>query len=253
MNLRMQWWKHSIKDFCARQLAYRLPAPLASPLLPKYRCSIETMELVCLLAWIDWHRDIGGGGAHAICEIGVGGGYTSTFLLEHLRSTGNPAAMVLSDTFSGFTRRSVAYEVELRGKRKAEIDWFKHGSAQHFEKHLRRLGYDNFRVIAGDCEQVDWAAVGPIAVALLDVDLYLPTRGALEQIWAQLTPGGVILVDDCQPDQRWDGALQAYREFIEEHGLPYIPVGAKGGLLRKDGQEGAFPPRAAQSPGRVIN
>ncbi len=62
MNLRMQWWQHSIKDFCARQLAYRLPAPLASPLLPKYRCSIETTELVCLLAWIDWHRDIGGGG-----------------------------------------------------------------------------------------------------------------------------------------------------------------------------------------------
>ena len=73
--------------------------------------------------------------------------------------------------------------------------------------------------------------MGPLAVVLLDVDLYLPTLRTLEAIYPLLVPGGVILVDDCQPDQVFDGALQAYSEFTEARNLPFEVVGGKAGLI----------------------
>jgi len=35
-------------------------------------------------------------------------------------------------------------------------------------------------------------------------------KAALELITPRLSPGGAIVVDDCQPHPLWDGALQAY-------------------------------------------
>jgi hypothetical protein len=55
---------------------------------------------------------------------------------------------------------------------------------------------------------------------LLDVDLYIPIRDSLPKIYAAMSPGGVLIVDDCQPNELWDGAIQAYEEFIKEKGIP---------------------------------
>ena len=219
-----------IKEFATGWLFYRLPAPVRKRLLPRYQYSIEPVQLACLVGLIDQNVNSGGG---VVCEIGVARGYTSIFLLQHIRSTANPTKFVMVDTFSGFTRSSIAYEVSARGKAKSDIDKFQSGSPRMFEKHLRRLGYDNFEVVAGDCEEVDWESLGPIAVVHLDVDLYQPTKRTLERIWPHIIPGGACLVDDCQAGTPWDGALQAYTEFIEEHDMPFILVGNKGGLLRK--------------------
>ena len=218
-----------IKEFAAQRLAYRLPSPLRGPLLPKYRFGIEPVQLACLVGLIDQNTESN----RIVCEIGVGRGYTSIFLLQHMRNTANPMKVVLIDMFSGSTQRSMAYEVSHRGKTKSDIDKFNGSSPRLFEQHLRRLGYDNFEVIAGDCEDVDWESLGPIAVARLDVDLYQPTKRTLERMWPHIIPGGACLVDDCKDGTPWDGALQAYTEFIEEHDMPFILVGNKGGLLRK--------------------
>ena len=132
-----------------------------------------------------------------MCEIGVGAGYTATFLLEHMRSASNPAKVVLVDTFSGFTKYSMTHEVEQRSKHQVDIDRFKYGSPVVLERNLRRLGYSGFQVIAQDCQMVDWDQLGPIAAALIDVDLYLPSRHVLEKVWPLVVPGGGCLVDDC--------------------------------------------------------
>lgn len=227
----MRHLEHIFKDFAAKQLAYYLPSPLGDPLLPKYRFSIEPAQLTCLVGLIEENNRFGGRGV--VCEIGVHRGYTSIFLLEHMRSTENPTTVVLVDTFNGFTQRSITYEVLQRGKKESDVDKFKSGSPMLFEKHLRRLGYDNFKVIVGDCEEVDWKSIAPIAVVLLDVDLYLPTKHTLERIWPHIISGGACLVDDVKEGGPWDGALQAYSEFIKEHDMPFIRVGNKGGLLRK--------------------
>ncbi len=218
----------TFKDFVVKQLMYRLPPRLGGT---KYRFGIDPAELACLVRVIDENKDSGKRGA--VCEIGVDCGRTSIFLLEHMRSTGNSAPVAFVDTFSGFTQRSITYEVLQRGKKRSEIDRFKSGSPVLFERHLRRLGYDNFKIIVGDCEDVDWKSIAPIAVVLLDVDLYLPTKNTLEKIWPYIIPGGACLVDDCKEGGPFDGALQAYSEFIKKRHLPFIRVGNNGGLLRK--------------------
>ena len=228
LSEKMRHLELTFKDFAVKQLMYRLPPRLGGT---KYRFGIGPAELACLIRLIDENRDSGKGGT--VCEIGVDCGRTSIFLLEHMRRTANPATTALVDTFSGFTQRSMTYEVLHRGKKKSDINRFKSGSPMLFERHLRRLGYDNFKVIVGDCEDVDWRSIAPIAVVLLDVDLYLPTKHTLERIWPYMIPGGACLVDDCKEGGPFDGALQAYSEFIKERDLPFIRVGSNGGLLRK--------------------
>ena len=222
--------KQAGEDFLSKRLAYYLPLSLRGLMLPYYRFGVEPAQLACLLGLIDANNSTGGG---VVCEVGVNRGYTSMFLLEHMRSTANPNTVVLVDTFNGFTEDAIIHEVRHRGKNKSDIDRFKGASPRLFSKHLRQLGYDNFKVIAGNGEEVDWAEVGPIAVALIDVDLYLPTKRTLDRIWPQIIPGGACMVDDCKRGTQWDGALQAYAEFIAEHNMPFIQVGTKGGLLRK--------------------
>ena len=214
-------------DKIVRFLAYHTPRPFRDFILPSYPYAINPAMLSYLTRSIDENR---GKGA-AVCEIGVGWGHTSVFLLEHMRSAGYEERVVFVDTFRGFTSESIAHEVAHRGKLKREIDRFGYASPRVFAKNLHRQGYDCFEVIASDSEKVDWARIGSLAVVLLDVDLYLPTLRTLEAIYPLLVPGGVIVVDDCQPDQVFDGALQAYSEFTEARNLPFEIVGGKAGLI----------------------
>ena len=218
----------NLKRFVFKYFAGRVPI-IRDLVLPKHRFGVDPIQLAALVNLIDATRESGG----AVCEIGIGMGHTSVFLLEHMRSTANPAKVVLVDTFEGFTESSISYEVTHRGKVRSDIDLFKYGSRDIFERRLRRLGYDGFKIIVGDCQKVNWESIGPIAVALIDVDFYLPTKHTLDHIWPLIVPGGGCLVDDCKEGGPWDGALQAYSEFIEDHRMPFIHVGRKGGLLKK--------------------
>lgn len=211
-----------------KRIVYRLPG-LRNVMLPEYRYWVDPGELSAMIGLIDATRDTGG----AIVEIGVARGDTSVFLLEHLRTTGDPRNLVLVDTFAGFTPTSVDYEVENRGKRAVELSDYSYGSARIFNYGLARLGYTNYRIIESDCSKVDWKEIGPIGAVFLDVDLYLPTAVTLEALWPQIVPGGGVVLDDCVEPAWCDGALQAYREFIDRHGLPFVRVGGKGALLRK--------------------
>lgn len=49
------------------------------------------------------------------------------------------------------------------------------------------------------------------------MNFYLPMKKALPELYAVLSPGGTIVVDDCDPTNlRWDRSDQAYKEFMEE-------------------------------------
>jgi predicted O-methyltransferase YrrM len=73
----------------------------------------------------------------------------------------------------------------------------------------------------------------PISFCLLDVDLYQPTISALRKVWPMLSPGGIIVVDDCKPANQFDGAMQAYTEFTESARLPARYMLDKLGILKK--------------------
>jgi hypothetical protein len=50
-----------------------------------------------------------------------------------------------------------------------------------------------------------------IALAYLDVDLYYPTKKAMEFILPRMEKGGVIVIDDCG-DTNWPGVEKAINE-----------------------------------------
>ena len=213
-----------------RYAAYRIPL-LRNLMLPEYRYWVDPGTLSAMVELIASTRDSGA----AVVEVGVGRGFTSVFLLEHLRTSGDPRSLTLVDTFTGFTQGSIGYEIGKRGKRVSDLTDYSYGSREVFEFGISRLGCSAYRIVADDCTKVDWKAIGPIGALLLDVDLYQPTRETLEIVWPLVIPGGGIVVDDCIEPHWADGALQAYREFIEARDLPFHRVGGRGGLLKKEG------------------
>ena len=209
-------------------IVYR--APGASRLMaPSYPYKLNPGQLRAMLELIDSTRETGG----AVAEIGVAQGDTSVFLLEHLRTTGDPRQLLLFDTFGGFTPESVEVEVSGRGKEAGAYEAFRYGDEQRFARNLRNAGYERFKTFAGDASSFDWSAVAPIGAVILDIDLYQPTIVTLNAIWPHLVPGGGIVVDDCLPGTPWDGSLEAYEEFISAHGLPFERAGEKGAVVRK--------------------
>ncbi|MEM7624098.1 MAG: TylF/MycF/NovP-related O-methyltransferase [Planctomycetota bacterium] len=85
-----------------------------------------------------------------------------------------------------------------------------------------------------DANIFDFASLAPVSFALLDFDLYRVTKNCLPQLYEQLSPGGVIVVDDCDTGgTRWDGSAQAYREFVREQGLTELIVHGKLGVVKK--------------------
>jgi ubiquinone/menaquinone biosynthesis C-methylase UbiE len=80
----------------------------------------------------------------------------------------------------------------------------------------------------------DLTTLGALCFVLLDVDLYRPMKKSLKQLYRVLTPNGIIIVDDCDSKVKaWDGADQAYKEFMQEINQPAQIVHDKLGIVRK--------------------
>jgi hypothetical protein len=217
--------RSQLREF-AKFVAYRTPG-LDRLGVPRYPYKVTPAQLAFMCEAIT--RTKAGGGS--ILEIGVAKGDTSVFLLEHMRTIGDTRPLYLVDTFSGFTPESVEHEVQARGKTRSDLNAFSYGKEETFARNIRRRGYTNFVTIAGDASRLDYARLAPIAVVLLDIDLYLPTIEVLNRIEPHMAHPSSIVVDDCVEGRRWDGALQAYREFIGARGMAPVLLGGKGGLI----------------------
>lgn len=207
---------------------YRTPV-IDRIMAPRYPYKINPGQLHAMIGFIEATK----GTNAAVAEIGVAQGDTSTFLLEHLKTTADSRTLLLFDTFAGFTEESVSHEVNKRGKAVFEYDKFQYGDEARFQRNIKNAGYDNFRTVKGDASKFDWDGLGPVGAVLLDIDLYQPTIDILNAIYPNLAPGGGIVLDDCLADTPWDGSLQAYEEFITAKGLPFERVGHKGAVIRK--------------------
>jgi len=220
--------KSQVREF-AKFVAYRMPG-LDRLGMPRYPYKVNPAQLAYMCEEIT--RTKAGGGS--ILEIGVAKGDTSVFLLEHMRTIGDTRRLYLVDTFSGFTNESIEYEVHARGKNKSSLNAFTYGKEETFARNIRRCGYTNFVTIAGDASRLDYSRLAPIAVVLLDIDLYLPTIQVLNRIAPHMAHPSSIVVDDCVEERLWDGSLQAYREFIGARGMDAVLLGEKGGLITFD-------------------
>lgn len=73
------------------------------------------------------------------------------------------------------------------------------------------------------------------ALVNIDVDLYQPTRDALEFFWPRLNPGGAVFIDDFHIVD-WPGATRAVEGFVDGLSSPpaaMLPLALGGIILRK--------------------
>ncbi len=193
----------------------------------RYRYNFSPGQLTFLVQCLDETKTVPGD----IFEIGCAGGHTACFLSQHLRSLGTGKRYYCIDTFSGFTHDDVAFETEHRGKGGQDYSGFRLNSLKWFQYTLELNGCANVYPVQADAN--DYQFTAPVSLCILDVDLYHPTLRALENLWPNLSPGGIAVVDDCIPNNKFDGAHQAYTEFTASHGLEHNIILDKLGIIRR--------------------
>jgi predicted O-methyltransferase YrrM len=214
------------REAAARKVKSR--GHLRSIWYPRYEFQMSPRQLCFLADCLDKIKDVEG----SIVEIGCAHGLTTTFLYEYMVHSGFKKEYVCVDTFAGFTKEDIAIEENQRGKRKVPYaKLFKDNNSDWFKESLKRRDITDVRVVEADISHFSEAKLPErIAFCLVDVDLYRPVKSALKKIYPRLSAGGMIVVDDCWskpsysfiPDvaEAYDGAMQAYREFADEHRLP---------------------------------
>lgn len=210
--------------------------PLKPALLHRYEYFFWPRELAFLCGQLEKTIDVPG----SILEIGCARGATTVFLNKHIDclelwdlKCPLEKAYVCIDTFAGFVKEHVEHEQRERGWSEELYDDFRLNDVSWFEAMLRQNEVKRARAIQADAAEFDYRSLGPLSFVLLDVDLYLPIIRSLPKIYEMLSPGGILIVDDCQPTQKYDGARQAYIEFIRNLGLPERYEHRKFGMIEK--------------------
>ncbi len=208
-------------------------SPLKWRFLPRYAYYFTAAQLCFLCECLARTRNVAG----CIVEVGVAGGETTLFLNNYLDAVKIDKDYFALDTFAGFVQEDVELEVTQRGKRVAPytgVYGFQVNKKSWFDAAMRLNRVTRVRAIQADVNEFDFRTLGAIAFCLLDVDLYRPMKKALGQVYEQLSVGGLMVADDCSSaDARFDGALQAYQEFMRALGKSEQIVFDKLGVVTK--------------------
>jgi SAM-dependent methyltransferase len=191
--------------------------------------SFTVPQLIFLCQCIEEVKEVKGD----IAEIGVYEGRTTVFLNKYMDAQKIDKKYYAIDTFSGFVPQDINYEVSTRQKDPSFYTGFK-TSKKAFDITMKRNGIRRVVSIQADVNNYDLKSVGNLCFALLDVDLYLPMKKSLKELYNALSPNGIIIVDDCDPkNEAWDGSDQAYKEFMQEINQPIEIILGKLGIVRK--------------------
>jgi O-methyltransferase len=199
----------------------------------RFAYNFSPRQLCFLAGCIDRTAEVPG----AVVEIGCFVGHTTIWLNKHMDAEKIEKPYYALDTFAGFVPSQVEHELEHRGKsgfRAVMRHGFSVNSKFMFDRQLRWNGITRVTSIEADAAKFDYTSIGAISFALVDVDLYVPVKAALEKVYPLVQRGGIIVIDDCAPDNVYDGALQAYEEFTGERGLPRTYEHRKLGVIVKD-------------------
>jgi SAM-dependent methyltransferase len=199
------------------------------PMFSVYNYMFDPEQLRFLMDCILATQNISG----ACVEAGCAKGATTAFLRKWMHCRGIEKQYFAIDTFSGFPAEQASYEVEFRNKPRRIKYAFTDNKKEWFDHSMRLAGINDVKSVEADVARFDFDRIGAISFCLLDVDLFLPISEALPKIYKNLSPGGLILVDDCAPDRIYDGALEAYQEFVQSKNLEPSIAFEKFGLIRK--------------------
>jgi O-methyltransferase len=212
-----------------RELRFRTPLRRFSPSFHSYDYQFTPAQLAFFVHCVEQTSSVSG----PILEIGCALGKTTLFLEQHLRATSDPRRYYCIDTFSGFVDDDISFEAAHRGKSRDLLDGFRVNRKEWFDLNLRDNDIDRVTTYQADIKKFDVAAVAPhFSFALLDVDLYQPIKAGLEKLVPLMAPGAILVVDDVAPNNTFDGAYQAYTEFVRETGRSPEIVHGKLGVIR---------------------
>ena len=207
---------------------------------PRFEFQMSPRQLCYLASCLDKIKSVDG----AIVEIGCAHGLTTSFLYEYMIDSEFKKDYFCIDTFDGFTEEDIAVEVTDRNKTESVYTKiFKDNNPKWFEEASRRRRITDVHVVQADISELSEDKLPKeVAFCLIDVDLYRPVQSALEKVYPRLSAGGIIVVDDCwyKPNKfvpgvpdAYDGAMQAYREFLNENELPARLVESKLGIIER--------------------
>jgi SAM-dependent methyltransferase len=200
--------------------------------LPRWRYNFTVPQLIFLCECVDKTRDLSG----PIVEIGCAIGSTTVFLNKFMDAENIEKDYVCVDTFAGFVDKDIQFEASRRGKKADDYEQslFRLNKKEWFDETMKLNEISRVRSIRADISEFDFSSTKTISLCLLDVDLYLPTMKALPEIYERLHPDGMIVVDDCDPEcKKWDGAWQAYGEFMDKLNRPRNVMLNKLGIITK--------------------
>lgn len=216
--------KKEIKTFCAKAGIWR------KDLFGRWPYMHTPLQVAKLVELAVETRHIPGN----YVEVGCAYGASTVLLMKTFDELSVARKGYALDTFDGFVESHASYDIETLGKNPSLRKSFRNNDQSWMRSSLDVSGIDNVEVIKMDATKFDYKRCGPIAYALLDVDIYLPIKDILPKLYDQLSDGGIIVVDDCVPDHPyWEGAYIAYREFVSEINSTEEIVSGKLGLIRK--------------------
>ena len=206
--------------------------PLKRLVVPRYQFSFSPIQLSFLNhLFVESHQCEG-----VSLEIGCFVGATTVHLNANYRYGLTTRKYLAIDTFSGFTEADVAHELEQRGKDLSAIDddtLFSVNSESRFRYTMGINGLSHVDIVKIDANNIQRLKLNePISFALIDLDLYLPTKASLAFVVPRMQNGGFLIVDDCISNSRFDGALQALKEDMAARGLSFEIQHGKLGVVR---------------------
>jgi SAM-dependent methyltransferase len=204
--------------------------PFRKYFFSRYSYNFTPPQLCFLCQCIEETKELAG----CIAEVGCATGVTTIFLNRYMNARKIEKQYFAIDTFSGFTSEDVEFEITKREKDQNLFTGFQVNKKKWFDAAMHHNDITRVISIETDVNKFDLTGLGSVAFALLDVDLYRPTRKSLTELHKVLSPGGIMVVDDCDPQNlRWDGSEQAYREYLMETDQPAQVVHGKLGVVRK--------------------
>jgi len=179
-----------------------------SPVL--YRFPLPELQPERLYVYLDSllaTKDVPG----SVVEVGCFQCGTAATAYKFLRNIGCRREYVCFDTFGGFPRSQFKTDVAM-GTTAQLASGFSANSLPLVRGMLNRWGFPEIELVKADVVKMAESDLPEsIAVALIDVDIAEPTEAAIRKILPRLSPGGVILVDDCD-----DGAYKGARIAVEK-------------------------------------
>lgn len=163
-----------------------------------------------LLKGMDEVYDIDGN----IVECGSARCGTTVIMANHLLLQKSDKKIYACDTFAGFDM--IEFEEEKKiGLTTATNSAFTNSSYEYVKKKIEKLGLTNIHLTKGLFEDTLPKIHDVFSLALIDCDLKKSIIYSAEQIWPNLSSGGIMLFDDYTSTQ-YKGAKLAIDHFVDK-------------------------------------